>query len=90
MQAKDTLILKAADLARSSPNRWAEFVAAFRAYGDVAKDECVKAPLDELQRAQGRAQSTASMVTLLEGVVKTADHILESERVRRQGRGGAP
>lgn len=77
----DGLILKAAELARSSPPQvWAGFLAELRVYADARKTECVQAPLAMLQVAQGRAQGTAQLLDLFEKAVNSADRIKASPR----------
>lgn len=71
----DKLTLVAAELARAVPNRWQEFLTAFKAYAEARKDECVKASLEELPRSQGRAQNAASLFDLFSNAVKNADSI---------------
>lgn len=69
------LTLPAAALARAAPREWAEFMIAFRKYTDGQRDHVVQATLEELQRAQGRAQNSTVLFSLLEDAVKAADRI---------------
>lgn len=82
MVPEDELTLRAAALARAAPVSWGEFLAAFAAYADRRKTECIQAPIEELQRTQGRAQQAASLVTLFGEAVKNADR-LSNQNERR-------
>lgn len=59
-----SLTLKTAALARAAPREWAEFLAEWRSYADTKKDECIRAPVEVLQVAQGRAQNAVEMLNL--------------------------
>jgi hypothetical protein len=75
MQPHEHLIVVAADLARSSPQRWADFLEAFAAFTDTYRTKLVHSPLPELPVAQGKAQSLAFTHELLKGAPATADKI---------------
>lgn len=78
-QANKELSLKAAELARSAPMQWREFMKAFSSYSDNMARLCVASTPDQLQRMQGMAQQTAELDGLLKGAVNTADRILQAK-----------
>jgi hypothetical protein len=67
------LIMAAARLARSAPENWERFLGALQAYSSQTIQNCIQSPLDELPRAQGRAQATARLYGLLSDCIKSAD-----------------
>lgn len=69
------LIFAAAKLARSAPENWDEFIGALSTYTDIQISNCISSPLEELPRAQGRAQNSATLLRLLRDALKTADQI---------------
>lgn len=69
------LILKAAELARSAPRAWTEFLGALSRYSDQQKDNCIQSPLDQLPVTQGRAQLAAHLYGLLATCTQSADKI---------------
>jgi hypothetical protein len=69
------LILAAAKLARTAPETWNEFLGAFVSYTDIQISNCISSPLEELQRAQGRAQNASTLLRLLREALKSADQI---------------
>lgn len=76
MTAEDKHISRpAAALALANPRLWDEFIAAFKLYADDRRNELIQANLDQLQKAQGRAQQCSSLVSLLEDAVKAANSI---------------
>lgn len=76
----DDLTTPAASLARRAPQEWNEFIAAFRKYAERRRDEMMRAPNEELQRSQGRAQACSVLVPLLEDAVKAADRVNSRQR----------
>lgn len=74
------LILKAANLARSAPKEWSDFLAAFKDYADTRRDQCVSSSPDALFVAQGRAQSCVALLRLFEDCLKAADQIQEKRK----------
>jgi len=62
---KDVLEKAAGELARTAPNRWSEFVAAFEAYAADRRDACVQAPADKVLLAQGMARQCIELRSLL-------------------------
>jgi hypothetical protein len=75
MASDETLILAAAKIARTAPGDWKQFLGAFQEYSSKQISNCVASPLDELPRAQGRAQATAHLYGLLAECVSSADKI---------------
>lgn len=75
MNVKDELTLKAAALAHAGYGQWSDFLAAFAAYTNEKKDECLAAPVADLQVAQGRAQQCKLLEDLLKGAVARADKL---------------
>lgn len=73
----EILSIPAAQLARRSPDEWAEFKAAFKAYAAKQRDLLVQASLLELQKSQGRAQEARHLVSLFDDAVQAADRISE-------------
>lgn len=63
----------AARLALAAPREWEEFRAAFKKFVDARRDQLVQASLDELQRAQGRAQQCNSLAALFDDAVDAAN-----------------
>lgn len=69
------LIFATAKLARSAPEAFEEFIGALSSYTDIQISNCISSPLEELPRAQGRAQQAATLLRLLREATKTADQI---------------
>jgi hypothetical protein len=69
------LILKAAELARSAPRIWNEFLGALSNYSNQQKDNCIQSPLEQLPVAQGRAQLAAHLHGVLATCIQSADKI---------------
>lgn len=69
------LILAAAKLARSAPETWEEFLGALQNYTEAQISNCISSPLEELQRAQGRAQNASALLRLIREALKNADQI---------------
>ena len=74
---KDNLTVKAASLARSSPNEWREFLAELAVYCQNRVTECVQSPIEMVHVAQGRAQQCTSLLALLNDAVKNADRLAD-------------
>ena len=72
------LIQAAAQLARSAPQQWDEFVAAYQNYTDDKILAVVQAPVEMLQVAQGRAQGLTSLGRVLLDCRKTAESIAKA------------
>lgn len=75
MSLDHKLILAAAKLARRAPEDWKQFLGAFSDYSTTQISNCVQSPLEELPRAQGRAQATARLYGLLADCLASADKI---------------
>lgn len=69
------LILRAAELARSAPRNWNEFLGAFQHFTDQIKNDCIQSPLEHLPVTQGRAQLAAHLLTMLTNCLASADKI---------------
>lgn len=69
------LVLRAANLARSAPKNFDEFLGALAAFTNQSAQNCIQAPLEELPRAQGRAQQSAHLYNLLANCLKKAAEI---------------
>lgn len=80
LSAEEQLIVRAAQVARSSPTAWQDFLEALGGYSATQTNNCVQSPLEELPRAQGRAQATARVLSLLASCLAKADEI---ERKRK-------
>jgi hypothetical protein len=72
---ENDLILAAARLARTAPENWRLFSEVFSAYTSNQISNCVKSSLEELPRAQGRAQAVAHLYGLLSDCLASADKI---------------
>lgn len=75
MALDDKLILAAAKIARTVPGDWQQFLGAVQEYSSQQISNCVASPLEELPRAQGRAQATARLYGLLAECISSADKI---------------
>jgi hypothetical protein len=75
MDARYEVIIKAADLARSSPERWSGFLGALSKYTDEKVGQCVSGPPEMVQVLQGRAQACRDLFRELETCVQRADEI---------------
>lgn len=69
------LIVKAAQLARQSPQAWGEFLGALQTYNKEILDQLVASPPEQLANAQGRAQQCAQFLRTLSNAVSLADKI---------------
>lgn len=75
MSVDADLILASARLARSAPESWKQFLGALESYSSNQISSCVQSPLDELPRAQGRAQATARLYGIFADCLASADKI---------------
>ena len=78
--AESKLILSAARLARTNPELWRQFMADFQQLSAVHVINLVQSPLESLQTAQGRAQSSAHLHDLLSNCVASADKIESKQK----------
>jgi hypothetical protein len=75
VSVENDLILAAAKLARGAPESWKQFLGALSGFSSQQISNCVQSPLEELPRAQGRAQATARLYGLLAECLSSADKI---------------
>lgn len=68
-------ILAAAALARRAPDEWKQFMDTFGDYVEDKIVECIQAPVEMLQVAQGRAQSLVKLGQTLGDCLKKAEDI---------------
>jgi ABC-type Na+ efflux pump permease subunit len=73
----EILSIPAAQLSHAAPREWAEFKAALKLYAETVREDLVRAQIDELQRAQGRAQNCAHLVRLFDHAVEAASRITD-------------
>ena len=74
------IALRAATVARRSPDEWSALLEALTLLSNHRRDECVSSPVDTLFVAQGRARESASLLRMLETCLKTADQITEKRK----------
>lgn len=79
MTIENELVMEAARLARNAPENWDRFLRAFQNYSTHTVQGCIQSPLDELPRAQGRAQATVRLFGILSECIASADK-LEGKR----------
>ncbi len=72
----------AAKLALAAPQEWANFLTAVRKLEEFQRGLLVQAPLEELQKSQGRAQALNGIANLLEDAVKAAAVMNNRQPVR--------
>jgi hypothetical protein len=65
----------AAQLARSAPSSWHQFLAAYRVHCNDLLKQMITSPPDIVQVAQGRAKHGDELLRLLETAVATAEQI---------------
>lgn len=80
MSTERDLIFAAARLQRNDNELWSAFVAAFTAYSNTQRDNCIQSPLDVLPVAQGRAQACAQLTKLLANPSEQADRIQDRRK----------
>lgn len=73
--AEKQIVLAAAHLARTAPESWKRLLGAFHLYTTATHHNLISSPLDELPRAQGRAQTARDILALLENCIQSADQI---------------
>lgn len=79
MTTDSDLTIAAARLARLAPDAWNQFLGAMQAFSSQSIQNCIQSPLEDLPRAQGRAQATARLYGLMAECLASADKI-ESKR----------
>jgi hypothetical protein len=80
IQPKDQLSLAAAQIARAAPKSWAEFLAVLATLTASAQHECMHAPSDKMQVAQGRAQQLTELGILFGDAISRANELEEKQR----------
>lgn len=75
MSPENDLTMAAARLARTAPESWKQLLGALQAYSSQQIQNCIQSPLEELPRAQGRAQATARLYGLMAECLSSADKI---------------
>jgi len=73
VQPELQLIRAAAYLARSNPDGWRQFLAAFNDYHQQQLDTLVASPIDTLHVAQGYTRATARMKHFFDNCTSMAD-----------------
>lgn len=80
MTARETLIMKSANLAQSAPREWSDFLAALETYSDALRRQCVSSPADQIFINQGRARQCEELLLDLRTCVQTAGKIQEKRK----------
>lgn len=75
MSVENELIMAAARVARVAPENWRQLLGALQAYSSLQITNCIQSPLEELPRAQGRAQATARLYGVMADCLASADKI---------------
>lgn len=75
MLPNDALTMKAAQLARTAPREWREFLEALAVHNEVHRTNLIMSPLHELPVNQGRAQALSTLLDRLKNSVASADRI---------------
>lgn len=69
------LVKACAQLARSAPRSWDDFLAAYRAYSIEVTNQMVSSPADTLHVAQGRAKQAHELLRIMENALRTAEQL---------------
>lgn len=78
IQKEDAELIEAsARLAQTSPNAWADFVAAAQAYAANYRDKLVMSPRDQFERNQGQAAQALRLSELFKDAVIAANKLQE-------------
>jgi len=72
---QNELILASAALARFAPKEWERFVGAFAVYATEQTLHLMQSTLEELPRAQGRAQVATQLHGLMADCLKKAGQL---------------
>lgn len=75
MQQKDTLTIRAANIANVAPTQWRDFIDALAGYVSVHQDNLLKSPLPDLPVNQGRAQALTALHKVLRDCTADADNL---------------
>ena len=68
----DQIAIRAAALARMTPEFWNAFLSELGKYSEEVKDAVVVAPIEQLQICQGRAQALRHLMSILHGAAAIA------------------
>jgi hypothetical protein len=75
MTPEEEFILAAARVARAAPDSWKLLLGAAQSISTQQINYCIQSPLEELPRAQGRAQYAARIYGLMADCLASADKI---------------
>lgn len=75
LQPEQEVVLAAAQIARTNPAQWGQLVKALTSYSAQITQNCIQSPIEELPRAQGRAQAVVRMASTLADAPALADKI---------------
>ena len=78
MASDAEFILKAANLARSAPQAWREFLEEFAKYAERSRNDVVSAPPDKIFVAQGHAQRCDMLLRDLRDCIAKADQVAKA------------
>jgi hypothetical protein len=73
LAADKDLTTPAARLALAAPREWDEFMKGVMAHADTRRHELVNASLEEMPRAQGRAQEAALLAGFFRDAIAAAN-----------------
>lgn len=74
------LQLAIAQLARSAPRNWNEFLAAYRVHSHEILKQVISSPPEALHVAQGRAKHSDELLRLFDTALATAEQIEKRNR----------
>jgi hypothetical protein len=75
MSDRSALQLAVAHLARSAPQSWEQFLAAYRVYSTEVLKQVLSSPPESLHVAQGRAKQADEFLRVLESSPGIAEQI---------------
>jgi hypothetical protein len=75
MNDRSALQLAVAHMARSAPQSWEQFLAAYRVYNNDVLKQVLSSPPESLQVAQGRAKQSDEFLRVLESSLGVAEQI---------------
>lgn len=78
------LIFAAARVSFRAPQEWASFISTLAAHVETKRNECISAPLDMLQVAQGRAQAWTAVHDMFVDCINTAKSIEAKQNQKPQ------
>ncbi len=79
MQQKDTLTIRAANIANVNPLQWRDFIDALAGYVQVHQENLLRSPLPDLPVNQGRAQALTALHKVLSECAADADKIRKAK-----------